>query len=151
MSTLMERMLMCWLTRITSSLCSRPVSYCVQSSSTQNPSSSPSEMVSKLTQSHSLQSHAYESALTQPLASQLRPHLTLGHSHKMATSFATRDCSMYLTIRTSDWTSCAPTTTTVWRDTLASPRPTRIFVASSTGHKWLCSSPTTSTHVRSAV
>src|SRR5882724_9115606 len=62
-------------------------------------------MVSKLTQSLSLTSHAYESALTQTLPSQPRLHLTLGHFHKMVTSFATRDCSMSPTIRTSDWTS----------------------------------------------
>src|SRR5882724_3881532 len=150
MSTLVERMLM-HLTRITSSLCSRLVSYCVQSSSTQHPSSSPSDMVSKPTQLHSLTSHAYESALTRPPPSQPQLHLTLGHSHKMATSFATRDCSMSLMIMTFDWTSCTPTMTTIWQDTLASPRPSRTYVASSTGHEWSHSSPTTSTHVRSAV
>src|SRR5882724_1541332 len=53
MFTCVERMLMHWLTRITSSPCSRLVSYCMQSSWTQNPSSSPSDMVSKLTQSQS--------------------------------------------------------------------------------------------------
>src|SRR5882724_5488294 len=151
MSTLVERMLMCWLTHITSSLCSRLVSYCVQSSSTQHPSSSPSDIGSKLTRSHSLTSHAYESALTRPLPSQLQPHLTLGHSHKMATSFAIRDCSMSPTIRTSDWASFAPTTTIGWLDTLASPRQLRTSVVSSIGPRWLPSSPTTSTHVRSAV
>jgi len=55
MSILMERMLTHWLTHINSSLCSRLVSYCMQSSSTQHPSSSPSDMVSKLTRS--AQSH----------------------------------------------------------------------------------------------
>src|SRR5882724_6715345 len=54
MSILGERMLMHWLTPITSSPCSRLVSYCVQSSWTQHLSSSPSGMVSKPTQ---LQSH----------------------------------------------------------------------------------------------
>src|SRR5882724_7374711 len=48
-------------------------------------------MVSKLTQSHRLTSHAYASALMRPPPSRPRLHLTLGHSHKMATSFATRD------------------------------------------------------------
>jgi len=38
MSILMERMLKRWLTHIISSLCSRLVSYCMQSSSTQHPS-----------------------------------------------------------------------------------------------------------------
>src|SRR5882724_1934464 len=142
MSILVERMLMCWLTHITSSLCSRLVSYCVRSSSTQHPSLSPSDMGSKPTRSHSLTSHAYESALTRPLPSQLQPHLTLGHSHKMENSFATRDCSMSPTIRTFDWTSCAPTTTTIWWDTLASPRPSRISVTSSTGPEWSPSSLT---------
>src|SRR5882724_304787 len=42
-------------------------------------------------------------------------------------------------------------TTIIWQDTPASPRPSRIYIASSTGRKWLCSSPTTSTHVQSAV
>src|SRR5882724_6489099 len=110
MSILVERMLTPWLTCITSSPCSRLVSYCVQSSSPQHPSSSPSDMVSKPTQSHSLTSPAYELALTRPPPSQPRLHLTLGHSHKTATSFATRDCSM---IRTFDWTSCTPTMTIV--------------------------------------
>src|SRR5882724_9333919 len=110
MSIHMERMLTCWLTHITSSPCSRLVNYCVQSSLTQHPSSSPSDMVSKLTQSHSLTSRACESALTRPPPSQPWLHLTLGHSHKTATSFATRDCSM---IRTFDWTSCTPTMTIV--------------------------------------
>src|SRR5882724_10192803 len=108
-------------------------------------------MVSKLTQSHSLTSPAYELDLTRSPPSQPRLHLTLGHSHKMVTSFTTRDCSMSPMIRTFDWTSCAPTTTTIWRDTLASPRPSRTYIASSTGHEWSHSSPTTSTHVRSAV
>jgi len=123
----------------------------VQLSSTQHPSLSPSDMVSKPTQSHSLTSHAYKSALTQPPLSQPRLHLTLGHSHKTATSFTTRDCSMSPTIRTFDWTSCAPTTTIVWQDTPASPRPSRIYVASYTGHEWSCSSLTTSSRVLSAV
>src|SRR5882724_10927460 len=105
MSILVERMLMHWLTRITSSLCSRLVSYCVKLSSTQHPSSSPSDMVSKLTRSHSLTSYAYESALTQPPPSQPWLHLTLGRFHKTATSFATRDCSMSPMIRTFNWTS----------------------------------------------
>src|SRR5882724_11552868 len=144
MSILRERMLTHLLTPITSSLCSKLASYCVQSSSTQHLSSSPSDMVSKLIQLHTLTSHTYESALTRPPLSQPRLHLTLGHFHKMVTSFATRDCSMSPTIRTFNWTSCAPTTTIVWRDTPASPRPSRIYVASSTGRKWSHLSPTTS-------
>src|SRR5882724_5508366 len=120
MSILVERMLMCWLTRITSSPCSRPVSYCMRSFSTRHLSSSPSDMASKLTRSHRLTSHAYELALTRPPLSRPRLHLTLGHSHHMATSFATRDCSMSPTIRTSDWTSSALITTITWPDTLAS-------------------------------
>ena len=48
-----ENPFLTWLTHITSSLCSRWVSYCMQSSSTRHPSSSPSDMVSKLTRSHS--------------------------------------------------------------------------------------------------
>src|SRR5882724_5425125 len=149
MSILMERMLTRWLTCITSSPCSRLVSYCMQLSSTQHPSSSPSDMVSKPTQSHSLTSHACESALTRPPLSQPRLHLTLGHSHKTATSFTTRDCSMSPTIRTFDWTSCTPTTSIVWQDTPASPRPSRIYIASSTGCEWSCSSLNTSSHVQS--
>src|SRR5882724_1059400 len=105
-------------------------------------------MVSKLTRSHSLTSHAFELALTQQPPSQPQLHLTLGHFHKTATSFATRDCSMSPTIRTFDWTSCTPTMTIVWPDTPASPRPSRIYITSSTGHEWLPSSLTTSTHVR---
>src|SRR5882724_7031976 len=122
MTILGERMLMHWLTHITSSLCSRLVSYCVQSSSTQHLSLSPSDMVSKLTRLHSLTSHAYELALTRPPPSQPWLQQTFGHFHKMATSFATRDCSMSLTIRTSDWTSFALITTITWLDTPASPR-----------------------------
>src|SRR5882724_4249476 len=151
MSILVERMLMHWLTCITSSLFSKLVSYCMQSSSTQHPSSSPSDMVSKPTRSHSLTSHAYKSALTQPPLSQPQLHLTLGRFHKTATSFTTRDCSMSPMIRMFNWTSCTPTTTIIWQDTLASPRPSRIYVASSTGHEWSCLSLTTSTHVWSAV
>src|SRR5882724_9242935 len=147
----MERMLTRWLTPITFSPCSRLVSYCVRLSSTQHPSSSPSDMVSLPTRSHSLTSHAYESALTQPPLSQLWPQQTLGHFHKMATSFAIRDYSMSPTIGTSDWTSFAPTTTIAWLDILASPRRSRTSVVSSIGPRWLPLSPTTSTHVRSAV
>src|SRR5882724_11799465 len=76
---------------ITSSPCSRLVSYCMQSSLTQQLSSSPSDTVSKPSHSHSLISHAFESALTRPPPSQPRLQQTLGHFHKMATSFATRD------------------------------------------------------------
>src|SRR5882724_6879827 len=54
MSTHMERMLMCWLTHITSSPCSRLVSYCVRSFSTLCLSSSPSNTASKPTRSHRL-------------------------------------------------------------------------------------------------
>src|SRR5882724_12428658 len=132
----MERMLTRWLTPITFSPCSRLVSYCVRLSSTQHPSSSPSDMVSLPTRSHSLTSHAYESALTRPPPSQLRPQQTLGHFHKMATSFTTRDCSMSPTIRRSDWTSFAPTMTIVWLDTLASPKRSRTSVVSSIGPEW---------------
>src|SRR5882724_4557261 len=135
MSTLVERMLMCWLTHITSSPCSRLASYCVQSSLIQHPSLSPSDMISKLTQSLSLTSHAYELALTQPLLSQPWLHLTLGHFHKMVASFATRDCSISPTIRMSDWTSFTPIMTIAWLDTLASPR--QLSIASSTGPEWL--------------
>jgi len=67
---------------ITFSPCSRLVSYCVQSFSTRHPSLSPSDMVSKLTQSRSLISHAFESALTRPPLSQPQPHLTPGHSQQ---------------------------------------------------------------------
>src|SRR5882724_13248709 len=102
MFILVERVLTCWLTHIISSLCSRLVSYCMRSSLTPHPSSSPSDTVFKLTQLLSLTSHAYESALTQPLPPQPWPHLTLGHFHKMVTSFTTRDCSMSPTIRRSD-------------------------------------------------
>src|SRR5882724_10557216 len=129
----MERMLTRWLTPITFSPCSRLVSYCVRLSSTQHPSSSPSDMVSLPTRSHNLTSHAYESALTQPPLSQLRPQQTPGHFHKTATSFATRDCSTSLTTKTSDWTSFTPTTTIVWLGTLASPRRSRTSVGSSIG------------------
>src|SRR5882724_13121153 len=108
----MERILMHWLTCTTSSPCSRLVSYCKQSSLTQHPSSSPSDMVSTLTQLLSLTSHAYESALTQPLPSQPWLHLTLGHSQKMATFFTTRDYSNSLTIRMSNWISFTPIMTT---------------------------------------
>src|SRR5882724_7275647 len=108
-------------------------------------------MVYRLTQSHSLTSHAYESALTRPPPSQLRPQQTLGRFHKMATSFATRDCSTSLTIRRSDWTSFTPTTTIIWLDTLASPRRLRPSVISSIGPGWSLSSPTTFTCVQSAV
>src|SRR5882724_8377273 len=93
MFILIETMLICWLTHITSSPCSKLVSYCMQLSSTQHLSSSPSSMVSEPTQLLSLTSHAYKSALNQPLLSQLWQHLTLGHFHKMVTSFTTRDCS----------------------------------------------------------
>src|SRR5882724_11297378 len=151
MSILRERMLTHLLTPITSSLCSKLASYCVQSSSTQHLSSSPSDMVSKLIQSHSLTSHAYKLALTQPPPSQPQLHLTFGHFHKTVTSFTTRDCSMSLTIRTFDWTSCAPTMTIIWPDTPASPRPSRISISSSTHCEWSPSSPTTSTRVQSAV
>src|SRR5882724_10102451 len=136
MTILGERMLMHWLTHITSSLCSRLVSYYVQSSSTQHPSSSPSDVVSKPTRSHSLTSHAYELALTRPPPSQPRLHLTLGRFHKMVTSFATRDCSMSPTIRMSDWTSSALITTIAWLDTPASLRRSRTSVVSSIGPKW---------------
>ena len=95
--------------------------------------------------------HAFESALTQPPPSQLRLPRTPGLFHKMATSFATRDCSMSPTIRRSDWTSFALTTTIVWLDTLASPKRSRTSVVSSIGPEWSPSSPTTSTHARSAV
>src|SRR5882724_12967041 len=105
MFILMERMLTHWITHIISSLCSRLVSYCMQSSSTQHPSLSPSNTVFKSTRSLSLTSHAYESALTRPLLPQPRLHLTLGHFHKMVISFTTRDCSMSPTLRTSNWTS----------------------------------------------
>src|SRR5882724_9484644 len=151
MSILMERMLTHWLTHITSSPCSRLVSYCVQLFSTRHLSSSPSDMVSKLTQLHRLTSHTYESALTPPPPSRPRLHLTLGHSHKMATSFATRDCSMSPMIRTSNWTSSTLITTIAWLDTLASPRQSRTSVVSSIGPEWSLSSLTTSTHVRCAV
>src|SRR5882724_1689586 len=117
----MERMLTRWLTPITFSPCSRLVSYCMRLSSTQHPSLSPSDMVSLPTRSHSLTSHAYESALTRPPPSRPWLHLTLGHSHQMATSFATRDCSMSPTIRKSDWTSSALIMTIAWPDTLSSP------------------------------
>src|SRR5882724_6941081 len=60
--------------------------------------------------------HAFESALTQPPPSQLRLPQTPGLFHKMVTSFATRDCSISPTIRRSDWTSFALTTTIVWLD-----------------------------------
>ena len=142
---------MCWLAHITSSLCSRRVNYCMQSSSTQHPSSFPSNMVSKPTQSRDPTLHAFKSALTQPPLSQPWLHLTLGCFHKTATSFTTRDCSMSPMIRMLDWTSCTFTTTIVWQDTPASPRPSRIYIASSTGRKWSHSSPTTSTRVQSAV
>src|SRR5882724_2924792 len=151
MFILMGKMLTNWLTHIISSLCSRLVSYCVQSSSTQHPSSSPSDMVFKSTRSLSLTSHAYELALTRPLLPQPWPCPTLGHFHKMATSFATRDCSMSPTIRMSNWTSFTPITIITWLDILASPRQSRTSVASSIGPKWLPSLLTTSIHVRSAV
>src|SRR5882724_626414 len=150
MFILVERMLMHWPTHITSSPCSRLVSYCMQSSLTQHISLSISDLVSTLTQSLSPTSHAYKLALTQPLPSQPQLHLTLGHFHKMATSFTTRDCSMSPTIRTSDWTSCAPIMIIAWLDTLASPRQLRTSIASSTGPEWSPSSLTTSTRVRSA-
>src|SRR5882724_1791383 len=102
MSTRVERMLTHWLTRITSSPCSRLASYCVRSSWTHHCSLSPSDMVYRLTQSHSLTSHAYESALTRPPPSQLRLQQTLGRFHKMATTFAMRDGSMSPTIMRSD-------------------------------------------------
>src|SRR5882724_2284527 len=147
----MERMLTRWLTPITFSPCSRLVSYYMRLSLTQHPSSSPSDMVSLPTQSHSLTSHAYESALTQPPPSQLWPQQTCGHFHKMATSFTIRDYSMSPTIRTSDWTSFAPTTTIAWLDILASPRRSRTSVVISIGPEWSPSLLTTSPHVQSAV
>jgi len=55
------------------------------------------------------------------------------------------------TIRTSDWTSFAPTTTIAWLDILASPRRSRTSVVSSIGPEWSPSLLTTSTHVQSAV
>src|SRR5882724_4784954 len=126
MFILVERMLTHWLTHIISSPCSRLVSYCMRSSSTQHPSLSPSDTISIPTRSHSLTSHAYKSALTQPLPSQAWLQQTSGHFHKMVTSFTTRDCSMSPTIMMSDWTSFAPTMTIAWLDTLASPRQSRI-------------------------
>src|SRR5882724_7121874 len=117
MSTHVERMLMHWLTPITSNPCSRLASYCMQSSWTRHRSLSPSDMVSKPTRSHRLTSHAYESALTRPPLSQSRIQQTPGHFHKTATSFATRDCSTSPTTRMSDWTSFAPTMTIVWLGT----------------------------------
>src|SRR5882724_10473860 len=147
----MERMLTRWLTPITFSPCSSLVSSCVRLSSTQHPSSSPSDMVSLPTRSHNLTSHAYESALTRPPLSQLRPQQTLGHFHKMVTSFAIRDYSMSLMIRTSDWTSFTPTMTIAWLDILASPRRSRTSVVSSIGPEWSPSLLTTSTRVQSAV
>src|SRR5882724_1327531 len=150
MLILMERMLMHWLTHITSSPCSRLVSYCEQLSLSQHPSSSPSDMVSTLT-SLSLTSHAYKLALTQPLPSQPWLQQTLGHFHKMATSFTTRDYSISPTIRMSDWISFIPIMTTTWLDTLASPRQSKISSTSSTGPEWLPLSPTTSILVWSAV
>src|SRR5882724_11949392 len=121
MFTLVGMMLMRLLTLITSSPCSRLDSYCVQSSSTQHPSSSPFAMVSRPTRSPSHTSHAFESALTRPPRSPLPRHLaTLGHFQKTATSFAIRNYSMSQIIRTSDWTSSAPITTTAWLATPAS-------------------------------
>ena len=134
---------------ITFSLCSKLVSYCVQLSSTQHPSSSPSAMVSRLTQSPSHTSHASELALTQPLP--LRHLATLGHFQKMATSFTIRNYSMSQIIRTSDWISYAPITTTTWLATPASPRHSRTFVVNSTAPGWSPSSPITSTCVQSAI
>src|SRR5882724_185567 len=136
MSIHVERMLMHWLTPITSSPCSRLVSCCMQSSSTQRPSSFPSDMVSKPTQSHDPTLHAFKSALTRPPPSQLQLPQTPGLFHKMATSFTTRDCSMSPTIRRSDWTSFALTMTIVWLDTLASPKRSRTSVVSSIGPEW---------------
>src|SRR5882724_5905667 len=135
----------------TSSPCSRLVSYCEQLSLTQHLSSSPSNMASRLTQSLSLTSHACKSALTQTPLPLMQLHLMLGCFHKMATSFATRDCSMSPTIRTSDWTSSTLITTIAWLDTLASPRQSRISVVSSIGPEWSPLSPITSTHVQCAV
>src|SRR5882672_5227098 len=107
MSILEERMPMHWLTPITSSPCSRLVSYCVQSSSTQHPSSSPSVMSFRPTRLLSLISHTCESALTCLLWLHLMSnHLTHGHSHKTVSYFATRDSYTYLTTRTPDWISC---------------------------------------------
>jgi len=151
MSTLMERMLMHWLTHITfqSMFKAGQLLHALVLNSAS--SSSPSNMVSKLTQSLSLTSHAYESALTQPLPSQPQLQQTLGLFHKMVTSFAIRDWSMSLTIRTSNWTSFTPTTTIAWPDTLASPRQSRISIVSSIGPEWSPSSPTTSICAQSAV
>src|SRR5882724_10430429 len=123
MFTLEERMLTSLLTLITSSPYSRLVSYCAPSSSTQHLSSSLSATVSRPTLSPSPTSHTSVSALTRTPRSLLLHHLaTLGHFQKTATSFAIRNYSMSQIIRTSDWTSSAPITTTAWLATLASPR-----------------------------
>src|SRR5882672_10822219 len=103
MSILEERTLMCLLTCITSSPCSKLVSYCMPLSSTLHPSSFPSVMASGPTPSPSPISHTCESALTR----QLQLHLWFncpahGHSHKMAISFATRDNFMCPTTRPPD-------------------------------------------------
>src|SRR5882724_9358556 len=123
MSTLEVMMLMHLLTPITSSPCSRLDSYCTQLSSTPHLSSSLFATVSRLTRSLSHTSHTSESALTRtPWSLPLYPLATLGHFQNMATSFATRNYSMSQIIRTSNWTSSTPITTTAWMATLASQR-----------------------------
>src|SRR5882672_81635 len=103
MSILEERMLMHSLTHITSSPCSKLVSYCAPSSSTQHSSSFPSNMASRPTRLLSPISHACELALTRQLQVHLRFNFpTHGRSRKMAISFATRDNCMCLTTRQPD-------------------------------------------------
>jgi len=128
MSILVAMMLTCLLTLITSSPCSKLVSYCTQSSL---------DLASLLVSiRHGLQTDP----ITQSHLTRLRvsPDLNTpvpaipspgdpGHFQKMATSFTIRNYSMSRIIRTSDWRSSALITTTTWLATRASPRRSRTF------------------------
>ena len=116
------------------------------------PFSSPSIMVSIPIQLLSHTSHTCELALIRPPWSLPLCHLvTPGHFQKMATSFTTRDYSMSLIFRTSNWTSSTPIRTIAFLDILASPRQSRTFVISSIGPRWSPLSPTTSSPAQSAI
>jgi len=79
MSILVERMLMHWLTCITSSLCSRPGQLLCAIVSTQHPSLSPSDMAPNRP-NRSVSPHTSMSQPDSTTTSQLWPHLTLSLS-----------------------------------------------------------------------
>src|SRR5882672_4906847 len=138
MSILEERTLMHSLTHITSSPCSRLASYCTQLSSTLPLSLFLSVMACRTTRSHSPISHACESALTRPPQLHLLINcLTPCPFHPTAISCVSRDNFTCPTTRPPNWMSFAPAMITASLATLASPRQSRKFVASSIGPRWL--------------